>query len=70
MHYLPMNLKTDYPVIVRAEGRYLYADDGRAFLDGASGGVGAVNIGHAVPEVLEQSPVKVPGYVTPMRPCS
>ena len=53
MHYLPMNLKTDYPVIVRAEGRYLYADDGRVFLDGASGGVGAVNIGHAVPEILE-----------------
>ncbi len=24
-HYLPMNLKTKYPVIVRAEGRYLYA---------------------------------------------
>ncbi len=42
-HYLPMNLKTKYPVIVRAEGRYLYAADGRAYLDGASGGVGAAN---------------------------
>ena len=49
---LPMNLNTDYPVIVRAEGRHLYAADGRVYLDGASGGVGAVNIGHAVPEVL------------------
>ena len=50
--FLPMNLHTDYPVIERAEGRHMYATDGRVFLDGASGGVGAVNIGHAVPEVL------------------
>ena len=32
--FLPMNLHTDYPVIVRAEGRHLYAADGRVFLDG------------------------------------
>ena len=50
--FLPMNLHTDYPVVVRAEGRHLYAADGRVFLDGASGGVGAANIGHGVPEVL------------------
>jgi len=52
-HHLPMNIKTNYPVIVRAEGRRLYAADGRQYLDGASGGVGAVNIGHAVPEILD-----------------
>ncbi len=52
-HYLPMNLKMQYPIIAWAEGRYLYAADGRAYLDGASGGVGAANIGHAVPEILE-----------------
>ena len=50
--YLPMNLKADLPVIRRAEGRFLFTDDGREILDGASGGVGAVNIGHAVPEIL------------------
>ena len=52
-HYLPMNTKKKYPVIVRAEGRRLYAADGKEYLDGASGGVGAVNIGHAVPEILQ-----------------
>ena len=52
-HFLPMNLNMEMPVIVRGEGRRLYADDGRVFLDGASGGVGAVNIGHSVPEVLQ-----------------
>ncbi len=52
-HFLPMQLKMEFPVIVRGEGRYLYAADGRVFLDGASGGVGAVNIGHGVREVLE-----------------
>jgi adenosylmethionine-8-amino-7-oxononanoate aminotransferase len=52
-HYLPMNTKKQYPILVRAEGRRLYAADGKQYLDGASGGVGAVNIGHAVPEVLE-----------------
>jgi adenosylmethionine-8-amino-7-oxononanoate aminotransferase len=50
---LPMNTKKRYPLIVRAAGRRLYAADGKEYLDGASGGVGAVNIGHAVPEVLE-----------------
>ena len=52
-HYLPMNIKKQYPVIVRAAGRRLYAADGKEYLDGASGGVGAANIGHAVPEILE-----------------
>lgn len=52
-HFLPMNTKKKYPVIVRAEGRRLYARDGKEYLDGASGGVGAANIGHGVPEILE-----------------
>ena len=50
--FLPMNRHQDYPLIVRAAGRRLYAADGREYLDGASGGVGAANIGHGVPEVL------------------
>jgi adenosylmethionine-8-amino-7-oxononanoate aminotransferase len=52
-HYLPMNTKKHYPLIIRAEGRRLYASDGKEYLDGASGGVGAANIGHAVSEILE-----------------
>lgn len=46
-------LRGDLPTIVRAEGVYLYADDGRAFID-AAGGVGCVtSVGHAVPEVVD-----------------
>lgn len=53
IHYLPMNLKSELPVIVRAEGRRMYGADGKEFLDAASGGVGAANIGHGVPEILQ-----------------
>ena len=46
-------LRGDLPTIVRAEGIYLYDDDGRAFID-AAGGVGCVtSVGHAVPEVVD-----------------
>ena len=40
------------PTAVRAEGLYLYDEEGRRYLDGCSGAVNA-NIGHGVPEVLE-----------------
>ena len=47
------SLRGDLPTIVRAEGIYLYDDDGRAFID-AAGGVGCVtSVGHAVPEVVD-----------------
>ena len=52
-HFLRQNLLRDYPVIVRAQGHYLWDDHGIQYIDGASGGVGAVLIGHAVPEVLK-----------------
>jgi adenosylmethionine-8-amino-7-oxononanoate aminotransferase len=46
-------LAGDLPIIVRAQGVYLYDTHGRAIMD-AAGGVGAVtSIGHAVPEVIE-----------------
>jgi adenosylmethionine-8-amino-7-oxononanoate aminotransferase len=46
-------LDGDLPTIARAEGIYLYSDDGRPIID-AAGGVGAVtSVGHAVPEVVE-----------------
>jgi adenosylmethionine-8-amino-7-oxononanoate aminotransferase len=38
--------------IARAEGAYLYTDDGRAILDAAGGAI-AVNVGHGRPEVAE-----------------
>jgi adenosylmethionine-8-amino-7-oxononanoate aminotransferase len=47
------SLRGDLPTIVRAEGIYLYDDEGRAFID-AAGGVGCVtSVGHAVPEVVD-----------------
>ena len=52
-HYLRQSLTRDYPLIVKGKGHYLWDDRGRRYYDGASGGVGCVLIGHAVPEVLE-----------------
>ena len=52
-HYLRQSLTRDYPLIARGKGHYLWDDQGKRYYDGASGGVGAVLIGHAVPEVLE-----------------
>ena len=40
----------DYPVVVRAEGVYLYDTEGRRYLD-ASGGALVVNAGHGMPEI-------------------
>ena len=43
----------DLPTIVRAEGIYMYDENGRAFID-AAGGVGCVtSVGHAVPEIVD-----------------
>ncbi len=52
-HFLRQNLKRDYPVIVRGKGHFLWDAEGKQYIDGASGGVGAVLIGHAVPEVVQ-----------------
>lgn len=41
-----------YPVAVRAEGAWIYDDQGRRYLDG-SGGACVVTIGHGVPEIHE-----------------
>lgn len=47
------SLRGDLPTIVRAEGIYLYDDDGKSVID-AAGGVGCVtSVGHAVPEVVD-----------------
>lgn len=42
----------DYPLIVSAQGSYLYADDGTEYLDGSSGAV-AANLGHGVAEIAD-----------------
>jgi len=49
-HLFPRNLKTDYPVAVRAEGIWIHDRRGKAYLDGCSGAV-VCSIGHGVPEV-------------------
>jgi adenosylmethionine-8-amino-7-oxononanoate aminotransferase len=51
-HVLYRKLTRDYPRIVRGEGCYLFADDGRRYLDG-SGGAYVVNAGHGVREVAD-----------------
>jgi adenosylmethionine-8-amino-7-oxononanoate aminotransferase len=52
-HFLRQNLKHDYPLIVRGKDWTLWDDRGKEYIDGASGGVGAVLIGHGVPEVVK-----------------
>ncbi|MBC7189631.1 aminotransferase class III-fold pyridoxal phosphate-dependent enzyme [Candidatus Aerophobetes bacterium] len=39
-------------MITRGEGIYLFDSNGKRYIDGA-GGIGVVNIGHSVPEVIE-----------------
>jgi adenosylmethionine-8-amino-7-oxononanoate aminotransferase len=51
-HLFPRNLKTVYPVAVRAEGIWIYDSAGRKYLDGCGGAV-VCSIGHGVREVAE-----------------
>jgi adenosylmethionine-8-amino-7-oxononanoate aminotransferase len=50
-HVLYHTLGTDYATIVRADGVYVFDQNGKRYLD-AIGGVGVVNIGHGVEEVI------------------
>jgi adenosylmethionine-8-amino-7-oxononanoate aminotransferase len=52
--------------ISRAEGAWLYTDDGRRILDAAGGAI-AVNVGHGRPEVAEAvaSALREVSYVVP-----
>ena len=52
-HVIKPELGADYPLISHGQGVYLYAQDGRRFLDGCSGAV-TVSIGHSVQEVIEE----------------
>ena len=47
------DLNRPFPVLVRAEGVYLYDAEGRRYLDGSGGSSSVTNIGHGVREVIE-----------------
>jgi adenosylmethionine-8-amino-7-oxononanoate aminotransferase len=51
-HVLYGNFAIQYPTFVRGEGCYVFDASGKRYLD-AIGGVGAVNIGHGVEEVVK-----------------
>lgn len=51
--YLYKNFKKEYKTIEYGEGVYLYDTEGNCYLD-AAGGVGVVNCGHAVPEIIDK----------------
>ena len=51
-HLFPRNLKTNYPIAVRARGIWIEDSTGRTYLDGCSGAV-VCSIGHGVKEVAE-----------------
>lgn len=46
-------LDREYPVIVRAEGVWLYDAAGRSYLDGIGGGAMVASLGYGVPEIIE-----------------
>jgi adenosylmethionine-8-amino-7-oxononanoate aminotransferase len=49
----PRELDRAYPLIDRAEGVWLYADDGTAYLDAVGGGAMVSSLGAGVPELVE-----------------
>jgi adenosylmethionine-8-amino-7-oxononanoate aminotransferase len=51
-HVLDHHLGKDYPLLTKAEGVYVWDQDGKRYLD-AIGGVGVVNIGYGVEPVIE-----------------
>lgn len=51
-HVYSMELDRDYPRIDRGEGIYMYTEDGREIIDGASGPV-AVSLGHGIKEIAD-----------------
>lgn len=51
-HVIKPELGVDYPVIDYGQGIYLYAKDGRRYIDGCGGAV-TVSIGHGVQEIMD-----------------
>ncbi|RNB87675.1 aminotransferase class III-fold pyridoxal phosphate-dependent enzyme [Brevibacillus fluminis] len=58
----------EYPMIVRAEGVYLYDEQGNRYLDASSGAI-AANLGHGVTEIAEAmaEQAKTAGFVHTLR---
>src|SRR5665648_833806 len=46
------SVNSEYVVVDKAQGMYLYDTKGKKYLD-AAGGVAVVTIGHSVPEVID-----------------
>jgi adenosylmethionine-8-amino-7-oxononanoate aminotransferase len=51
-HVLYADLSKSSKTLVKGEGVYVYDDQGNQYLD-AIGGVGVVNVGHGVPEIVD-----------------
>jgi adenosylmethionine-8-amino-7-oxononanoate aminotransferase len=49
----PQNLRRGYRTIVRAEGIRLWDSEGREYIDGDSGAISVVSVGHGVAEVVD-----------------
>jgi adenosylmethionine-8-amino-7-oxononanoate aminotransferase len=49
----PQNLRRSYRTIVRGEGIRLWDSEGREYIDGDSGAISVVSIGHGVSEVVD-----------------
>lgn len=52
-HVFPRELDRQYPLIVRAEGVWLYDSVGNEYLDGIGGGAMVASLGYSVPEIIE-----------------
>ena len=52
----------DYRLIERGDGIYIYDEDGKRYIDGASGSAAVSNIGHGVQEVIEAIETNVREY--------
>jgi adenosylmethionine-8-amino-7-oxononanoate aminotransferase len=52
-HLFPRSFTTPYVLIRRAQGIYLYDEDGREILDGSSGAA-VVSLGHGHPRIIER----------------
>ncbi len=53
VHAVHRDWDRTFPVITRAEGIYLYDQDGRKYIDGSGGSSVVTSIGHGVMEVVE-----------------
>jgi adenosylmethionine-8-amino-7-oxononanoate aminotransferase len=49
----PQNLRRSYRTIVRAEGIRLWDSEGREYIDGDSGAISVVSVGHGVADVVD-----------------